>query len=122
MIVHLVELPFEKPLITANSRMHWRTKAKLTKTLRQTAYYLVKQRQLPRARKIGFQLVWQPSTNRRRDPSNLMPTQKALLDGVVDTGLVPDDTPEYVAEYMPQIVEPRKGEKARMWLRITYTP
>ena len=40
---------------------------------------------------------------RRRDPSNLMPTQKAIIDELVRLGLWPDDTPEYVTEHMPTI-------------------
>ena len=35
--------------------------------------------------------------------SNLMPTQKAIIDELVRLGLWPDDTPEYVTELMPTI-------------------
>jgi len=34
---------------------------------------------------------------RRRDPHNYMPTVKAIIDGLVDAGVWPDDTPEDVA-------------------------
>jgi len=40
---------------------------------------------------------------RRRDPSNLMPTQKAIIDELVRCGVWPDDNPEWVTEMMPTV-------------------
>jgi Holliday junction resolvase RusA-like endonuclease len=34
--------------------------------------------------------------NRRRDADNPAPTVKAIVDGLVDAGMWPDDTPEWV--------------------------
>lgn len=38
-----------------------------------------------------------------------MPTQKAVVDGLVDAGVVPDDTPEFVVEDMPVLALVAKG-------------
>ena len=62
--------------------------------------------------------MYRPRDKRRRDPSNLIATQKPILDGLVDAGLVPDDTPEYVNELMPKIVPPVKGEPSKCWVEI----
>ena len=35
-------------------------------------------------------------TNRRRDIDNAMGSLKSVYDGIVDSGLVPDDTQEYM--------------------------
>jgi crossover junction endodeoxyribonuclease RusA len=40
-------------------------------------------------------------TNRRRDTDNAMGSLKSVYDGIVDSGLVPDDTPEYMERKMP---------------------
>ncbi len=53
--------------------------------------------------------VWD---SRRRDPHNLYPTVKACLDGMVDAGCWPDDTPDYVHTNEPTFrVVPRGTDK-----------
>ena len=51
--------------------------------------------------------------NRRRDPHNYYPTVKAIVDGLVDAGLWPDDTPEFV-----RTVEPVLHRAADVVVRI----
>ena len=38
-----------------------------------------------------------PRDRLRRDQDNLVPTLKPCIDGLVDAGVIPDDTPEYVS-------------------------
>jgi len=38
---------------------------------------------------------------RRRDPHNYYPTVKPIVDGLVDAGLWPDDTPDFVETREP---------------------
>ncbi|TCN51831.1 hypothetical protein EV641_109222 [Rhodococcus sp. SMB37] len=116
-----LDLPYEKPPLTANSRMHWGPKSKLTRMMRSDAHTLAKAAKLPPCifLRITVQLHYRPKTNRRRDPSNLMPTQKAILDGLVDYGLVPDDCPPYVTELVPAIHPAEKGLEGSLWLTIT---
>lgn len=47
-----------------------------------------------------------PYPGRRRDPHNWMPTVKAVIDGLVDAGIWPDDNSDHVT-----VIEPafRKG-------------
>jgi len=40
----------------------------------------------------------------RRDPSNYLPPVKAIVDGLVDAGLWPDDTGEFVTISEPALV------------------
>ena len=40
-------------------------------------------------------------TERRRDQDNAMFSLKAMYDGIVDSGLVADDTPEYMQRHIP---------------------
>lgn len=39
--------------------------------------------------------------NRRRDPHNFLPACKAIIDGLIDAGLAPDDTPNYITTTEP---------------------
>ena len=116
-----ISLSFNKPPITANHRHHWAKKAKITKAIRHEAFIRAKAARLPRVKHAQIRLFYQPADNRRRDPSNLMPTQKALVDGLVDAGLVPDDTPEFITEHMPKILPTAGRGNAAMWLEIDLT-
>lgn len=118
---HILELSFDKPPLTLNFRGHWAEKARLTKQIRTEVHLRARAANLPRGLDhIIITLHYQPRDNRRRDPSNLMLTQKSCLDGLVDYGLVPDDNPTYVEEHMPKIHPVDKTpRRSRLWLEIT---
>ena len=95
---------FEKwssPPLTANQRLHWRKRAHLTKQVRGATLDLTQQ--FPAMRRIQVELTWWVNDNRRRDADNVVPTLKAICDGLVDAGIVPDDTPEFMDKLMPRI-------------------
>lgn len=119
---HTLTLPYDKPPLSANDRFsHWAVEAKTKRNIRRACLVLAKASGLPRDCSFAtITLHYAPKDNRRRDPSNLMPTQKACLDGLVDYGLVPDDSMEYVEEQMPKIHPADKTpHRSRMWLEIT---
>lgn len=86
-------------LLTANDKMHWAVRAKLTKQLRQWGYLLgregegVERLGLTHAR---VEMEFAYPDRRRRDRSNLAPTVKALMDGLIDAGLLPDDADRFL--------------------------
>lgn len=86
-------------LITANDKMHWAARSRLTKQLRQWGYLLGREGQgvarlhLTRAR-VEFEFAY--PDRRRRDRHNLAPTVKALMDGLIDAGLLPDDADRFL--------------------------
>lgn len=94
----VLPLPRSK-LLSANDKMHWAARAKLTKQLRQWGYLLGREGQgvarlhLTRAR-VEFEFAY--PDRRRRDRHNLAPTVKALMDGLIDAGLLPDDADRFL--------------------------
>lgn len=58
-------------------------------------------------------LHFYPGDNRKRDRINLALVHKAAVDGLVDAGIMEDDSPEFMDEMMPAI-HPGKGE--RQWV------
>lgn len=86
-------------LITANDKMHWGVRARLTKQLRQWGYLLGREGEgvarlgLTHAR---VEMEFAYPDRRRRDRSNLAPTVKALMDGLIDAGLLPDDADRFL--------------------------
>ena len=95
----LVAFPAPARLLSANDRDHWRRRSQLVKTWRHTTRLA--------AHRIGPQppsvihLTLPVRDNRRRDPMNYYPTMKVCVDGLVDAGCWPDDTPDYVRTLEP---------------------
>lgn len=99
-----IRFPPPGPLLSLNDRQHWAAKACLVSEWRRTAFFEA----VAQLRHGGLSLP--PCTvsvtlpvkgRRRRDPHNLHPTVKAVIDGLVDAGCWPDDTPEWVTTTEP---------------------
>lgn len=94
----VLPLPRSK-MLSANDKMHWAARSRLTKQLRQWGYLLGREGQgvarlhLTRAR-VEFEFAY--PDRRRRDRHNLAPTVKALMDGLIDAGLLPDDSDRFL--------------------------
>ena len=91
---YLVELPIGLQLINANDRDHWRKSAGKTATIRSVARGQAKG--IPRLGKVKIRAVYYAPDNRRRDVSNLFPSVKAAVDGIVDAGVLKDDSDKFV--------------------------
>jgi crossover junction endodeoxyribonuclease RusA len=97
-----------KPL-TMNQRLHWAAKAKMTREWRVAAGFAAvatmfgQKRGRIRSLPLSVVQLVLPvrSVKIRRDPHNWYPTVKAVCDGLVDAGLWPDDTPEYLMTIEP---------------------
>lgn len=80
--------------MSLNDRHHWREKAKRTKALRCLAYSrggsTGRHGTSHVAAFIGY------PRNGKADPANAAPTVKALIDGLVDAGVWPDDDSTWV--------------------------
>ncbi len=81
--------------MSSNMRLHWAVKASRTKRLREMAA-LESWSLAPfevQARLLAF--IGYPR-NGRADPGNSAPTVKALIDGLVDGGVLADDDHEHL--------------------------
>ncbi|MET9318783.1 hypothetical protein ABZX75_01075 [Streptomyces sp. NPDC003038] len=84
-----VRLPPGLDLLNANDRLHHHQRAQKTRALRQAARFA--SRSLPQLHRVHVIGVLHPKDRRRRDAANWYPTFKALLDGMVDQGVLQDD-------------------------------
>jgi hypothetical protein len=91
-----VELPAGLTLLNANHRMHWTRKAVLTRTIRAASFACVKGAKVPKLRRAQIVVEYRPRDRRRRDVHNLYPSAKAAIDGLVDAGVLPDDSDRYL--------------------------
>ncbi|MBF4578927.1 DUF4406 domain-containing protein [Frigoribacterium sp. VKM Ac-2530] len=99
----LVFEQFSRPPLTSNQRLGWRAKAALTKKVRAAASFQARAAGLRDLGACRVTLVWYVHTRTRRDADNVVPTLKAMCDGLVDAGVVPDDVPRFMDKLMPRI-------------------
>lgn len=86
-------------LLSANDKMHWAARSRLTKQLRQWGYLLGREGEgVARLglRHARVEMEFAYPDRRRRDRSNLAPTVKAIMDGLIDAGLLPDDADRFL--------------------------
>jgi crossover junction endodeoxyribonuclease RusA len=105
------------PMLNLNQRYHWAKKAQLTKHWRRLAFVNAMAAELPKdlGRVHIVAHVVKP-TSRQYDVHNLLPTLKAAVDGLVDYGLIQDDTNQYLVG--PDL---RQGGKGNAAIIITIT-
>lgn len=115
-VLFILCFDYARPPLTMNQRIHWRTRAKLTKDIRQATALLA--RRIPDLGRCEVGLTWFVTDRRVRDADNLVPTLKAMCDGLVDAGVARDDRPEFMVKRMPEIVLVPKTESAHMALTI----
>lgn len=114
-----LDFDYRRPPLTANQRMHWRRRAELTKQVRVAA--MLNARRIPALGKCEVALTWYVNDRRRRDVDNIVPTLKAMCDGLVDAGVVADDVPNLMVKLMP-VIELDKSKPPRMVLRVSSLP
>jgi len=116
----LLELPFTTPL-SLNDRMHWRVKAGKTKPWRAKTKEAAQAAGIPACKRITVELFYVPLDDRARDPLNLVPCVKAVEDGLVDAGVIVDDSSRYHTSVMPQITPkgPLRPNRNRFWVIVT---
>ena len=114
-------LPWDVPPLSLNDRHSSKfEEAKIIAKTRADAGWVVKSRRLGRHPHVTVELRYQPKRRGRHDEDNLVATQKPICDGIVDVGVVPDDTPEYMTKLMPVVITPTRSQRRGMlWLIIT---
>ena len=141
----ILPLPFSAPPLSLNdggaSRGAAFAKAKVRKGIRQAVCKLAALAYVPRdVEHVTVQLHYRPRDNRRRDTDNLVATLKPICDALtpsklarisprtgrpvpaqVGYGMVPDDTPQYMAKPEPVIHPPIMGEPGSMWIELSGT-
>jgi hypothetical protein len=104
----VVSFPQPARLLSMNDRHHWRVRARLVGAWRHAAHMAAVEQMPPgrSRRRLPPSLVrchFDVPTRRARDPHNLFATVKAIVDGLVDAGLWPDDTSEWVTTVEPML-------------------
>ena len=91
MTTHVLELDNAEAWHSANDRGHWSRGHRLTKHWRQLATIYARKERIPALDRARIVVTFHKPTRRRYDPANYYPTVKAIVDGLVDAGVLPDD-------------------------------
>lgn len=105
----MVALPLGLPLLNANRRQHHMAKARLTRAIRNATRMFALADHIPALARAHIVAEYRPPDRRRRDVHNLYPSAKAAVDGLVDAGVLPDDSDAYLIG--PDM---RLGEQAKL--------
>ena len=99
---------YDDVLTTNKERtVHWGVRAQTVKAWREAFAWLAMASRVPTNGTVGpchIEAVPLATTRRRQDVGACMPVVKAAIDGLVDAGVWPDDTPDHVlsVRYWPQ--------------------
>lgn len=105
-----MRIPAPCQWINANQRIHWSRRALLTRAWRSAAAAWAHDAKLPRGlTSVAVVAYLRFPDRRRRDPHNYYPTLKAVIDGLVDYGLIPDDNARHLSGPDIRIAAPLEG-------------
>lgn len=119
-----IEFPAGMELLTSNQLgASWQKRYRITKPIKDTAIWLARAAKIPHLDRATIVAEFRPPTGRRRvvrEAHNLGPSVKAAIDGIVQAGVLTDDSDRYVADVSFQPGEPHPlGQLA---LTITELP
>lgn len=114
-----IDLPWPKPLVTPNDRLHHMQKAALMKRSLHEARWTIRAAGVPFMAGAEVDLHWRIPDRRKRDSDSLQLALKATLDALVKEGVLHDDSWVEVPRVGMHIHPPIKGQPAEMWLELT---
>ncbi|MBC9953261.1 hypothetical protein ICM05_01180 [Leucobacter sp. cx-42] len=121
MRIHEITFDWPKLPLSLNYRLHRMVESNETKRIRKAAEAWA--RTLPSMERCVVELEWFVNTRHRRDDENPVATLKPFCDGLVDGGLVPDDTAEFMVKLMPRpTYRPKKEGAGCVVFRVTEIP
>lgn len=98
-----VLLPLPPREVSPNGRHHWAVKARATKLARREAWYWFRNAMpkhwfpVPITLDVVYRCPRQARGYKPKDVQNAIGALKASIDGMVDAGVVPDDSAEWVS-------------------------
>lgn len=113
-----IEIPFLPGReLSPNWHGHWARRYQAGQTLKEAAWALAKEAQVPCFKKAKVQITYVVKTYRTRDPDNALAMVKFAIDGLVAAGVFGDDDYETI-KYMPVVFRIRPKEPSRTIIEI----
>lgn len=110
--------PAPDRLISLNDRDHWAKRSRLTRSWRTSAKLYALADKMPKGLPFSrIEITLPVRDNRARDPHNVVPTCKAIVDGLVDAGMFADDNSKHLT-----LAEPVLAVGDRVTVTIVVDP
>lgn len=103
----------QSPWLTMNDRDSWHRRKKLTEYYRAAGIRAAVEAGLPAMGQAHMEYWVSYGNNRRLDPHNYMLTAKAVVDGFIEYGLLPDDSSKFLTG-----PDPRRDESLPVGLTM----
>ena len=104
------------PQWSLNKRGHWSERAETVKAWRAVAGWTAAGAGIPRLDKASITLVMTPADRRRRDPDGIVGALKPCIDGLVDAGVLADDSWRHVSSVSCRIDTPDRTLSEHHWV------
>lgn len=118
MTEHLLELSWRELPMSQNKKLHHMAVHRERGIIINEVLVRSRAAKLPtNLDRVHVELHWMPAVIRSRDTDNPAPSVKALIDGLVRYGLVPDDNSHHVSSETV-IHEAKLGSVVKFWVRI----
>jgi len=108
-----VEIPAPAPWLNANQRTDLRAQTPQRRAWRDAAHVWAQAARLPGLGRAHLIATLHFTDRRRRDTHNYYPTIKACVDGLIDYGLLPDDSAQYLTGPDLRLGEPIVSTKGK---------
>lgn len=107
----VLHLPLPPKEASPNWRGHWAPKAKATNRYRWNCKIVALAKGMKHRGPTTVRYSFHFKDWRRRDPDNLVASMKAALDGIRDSGMIPDDSARDVVLLAPQVVSGAESDQ-----------
>lgn len=107
MTTAVLKIPAPARLLTTNAErsLHWSRRAEVVKLWRQASSVLARHEKMPRFERAEVGFAIHQARGKLADAGAHHPVTKAVLDGLVDAGVLASDDPNHVVsvlEYSPE--------------------
>ena len=119
--VYTLEIPLTPPSINLYQHFHWARKRLVKQEWTEWVWALVNQqgRKLKGCKQVHVSATIYFPRGARRDPQNYAATlYKFLDDGLVQAGVIPDDTAEYISHDEPVLTVDEHGPATLIRLEV----
>lgn len=118
-----IVIPAPAPWLNANQRVDLRRQTPHRRAWRDAGRVYAMAAKLPKLQRAHLLAELRFADSRNRDVHNLYPSIKALVDGLIDYGLLPDDSHQYLVgpdlRYGPKIAKRAGSVQGELLLTIT---
>jgi len=110
-------IPQAAKWLNANDTTQARFRAAAIREWRKAAHWAAKAERLPHLHRAHIIATLHFTDRRRRDSGNYYPTLKAIVDGLVDHGLLDDDSHQYLIGPDVRMGEPMTPSRVQLYIR-----